>query len=117
VNKAKSYLVHLWVDQEGGVWAYQHRPGSLTGNPHELFQKQVRAMWRSHEARGMHAERDTLGLMYAVWPLPEGSWNLPMAMQYAEEHNALANVYVILNPRSWQPVKFRLGSGTRINLP
>lgn len=114
----KSFMVHLWADQHGGLWAYLHRPGSLTSNPHELFQKQVRAMWRAREARDVDAvyERSTLGLMYAVWPLPEGSWNLPMAQEYAREHDTLANVYVILSEKSWNPVKFRLGSGNRLIL-
>lgn len=79
----------------------------LTVDPHSYFQKSMRKHWRRMEEWHPDQEwRETQGLMYAIWALPDApAWNVPDAIAWAKQHMAQAEVHVITGPEVWATVK------------
>jgi hypothetical protein len=103
----KYYLRDL-SSMNGELRTYRDEAGSITSDPHSLYPKQMREMWRQWDKKypTVSLGGETKGLMYAVWPLPEGKWTSATAAAYAEENKALAEVYVILGPQGhWKPTR------------
>jgi hypothetical protein len=103
----KYYLRHL-SSVDGSIQTYIGEAGSVTSDPHSLYPKQMRELWRrwDKEYPTITLGGETKGLMYAVWPLPDGQWTPPTAAVYAEENMALGEVYVILGPQGhWKPTR------------
>lgn len=119
----KYYLFHLF-DENGKMHAIPGEAGgSVTGDPHGLFPKKMRKLWREWDARNTEAGFDptphhTAGLVYAVWPLPDGKWNATRAYEYAENNADLAELYVILRTGDrWTPTRVAVHPDNPIIFP
>lgn len=104
----KYYLRQLH-EMNGTLHTYSGEPGSVTGDPHDLFPKQVRKMWRKWDARDVElgfkpTPHTKTGLAYGIWALPDSTWSVAEAAAWAEKNPGLMELYVILYS-SWKPTR------------
>lgn len=90
---------------------------AVSVNPHTYFQKKTRKLWREMEANYPDvAWRDSKGLTYAIWALPDG-WDEPDHKAWARENMSAVEIHLVTHDANWKTVKLAVHPDSPIRFP